>query len=225
MVSTDFSVTWLTNKILWNLSPRLSFPSIWARHDKTNKVTVRPAKTQISLDIRPVWSDFAVRKKKAWVLSYPLSAERRLWSDWADAQADLSLRWAHSHIVSFVMSRLIPKLADSVCANELGYMTSSEPPLTFRHEKSTNCRYSSLLWNCFKQKCIASIDTFVPSKMKSTRFSQAGCNRDIRRLSGRGHSRKHLLPRNSRTGITTRRSRKKPSKHVEGPMMTTSAPW
>ena len=28
-------------------------------------------------------------------------------SDWADAQADLSLRWAHSHIVGFVMSWLI----------------------------------------------------------------------------------------------------------------------
>ena len=40
------------------------------RHDKTNKVTMRPAKTQIS-------------------------------------QADLSLRWAHSHFVGFVMSRLI----------------------------------------------------------------------------------------------------------------------
>ena len=38
---------------------------------------------------------FAVRIKKAWVLSYALSAQRRLWSDWADAQADLSLRWAH----------------------------------------------------------------------------------------------------------------------------------
>ena len=30
---------------------------------------------------------FAVRMKKAWVLSYPLSAQQRLWS--------LSLRWAH----------------------------------------------------------------------------------------------------------------------------------
>ena len=29
--------------------------------DKTNKVCVRPAKTQISLGIRPVWSVFAVR--------------------------------------------------------------------------------------------------------------------------------------------------------------------
>ena len=50
---------------------------------------------------------FAVRMKKAWVLSCPLSAQQRLWSDWADAQADLSLRWTHSHIVGFVMSRLI----------------------------------------------------------------------------------------------------------------------
>ena len=38
---------------------------------------------------------FAVRMKNAWVLSYLLSAQRWLWSDWADAQADLSLRWAH----------------------------------------------------------------------------------------------------------------------------------
>ena len=143
--------------------------------DKTNKMTVRPAKTQISLGIRPVWSEsslcaqwivkvpsflhadsedslnpilfslwcflweswfmcfsciffclfeaphdktikvayapsedsdqpghppslikaFAVHMKKAWILSYPLNAQRRLWSDWEDAQADMSLRWAH----------------------------------------------------------------------------------------------------------------------------------
>ena len=50
---------------------------------------------------------FAVRMKKAWVLSYPLSAQRWLWSDWADAQADLRLCWAHSHFVGFVMSWLI----------------------------------------------------------------------------------------------------------------------
>ena len=38
---------------------------------------------------------FAVRMKEAWVLSYLLSAQRRFWSDWADAQADLSLCWVH----------------------------------------------------------------------------------------------------------------------------------
>ena len=85
------------------------------RHDKTNKMSVRPAKTQISLGIRPVWSVFAVRMKKSWVLSYPLSAQRRLWLDWADAQADLSLRWARSHFVAFVMSRLIFCSLPSAC--------------------------------------------------------------------------------------------------------------
>ena len=45
---------------------------------------------------------FAVHMKKTWVLSYLLSTQQRLWSDW-DAQADLTLRWAHSHFVGFVM--------------------------------------------------------------------------------------------------------------------------
>ena len=70
------------------------------------------------------------RMKKAQVLSYLLSAQRRHWSDcpaawrklrflatywahsedwsdWADARADLSLRWTHSHFVGFAMRRLI----------------------------------------------------------------------------------------------------------------------
>ena len=45
-------------------------------HDKTNTVSVRSAKTQISLGIRPVWSETS------------LSAWRNLWS--------LSIQWAHS---------------------------------------------------------------------------------------------------------------------------------
>ena len=73
-------------------------------HDKTNEMGVRTAKTQISLGISPVWSVFAVRSMGHKVSS---CRQQRLWSDWADAQADPSLRWAHSHIVGFVMSRLI----------------------------------------------------------------------------------------------------------------------
>ena len=49
---------------------------------------------------------FPVRMKKPWVLSNPLSKQQRLWSDWTDAQADLSLRLAHIHFVGFVMSWL-----------------------------------------------------------------------------------------------------------------------
>ena len=64
---------------------------------KLTKWHVRPAKTQISLGIRPVWWVFAVRMQKAWVLSYPLNAH-----------ADLS------HIVGFVMSgSYIPQIFHS----------------------------------------------------------------------------------------------------------------
>ena len=33
--------------------------------------------------------------KKHWALNYLLSTNWRLWSDWVDAQADLSFRWVH----------------------------------------------------------------------------------------------------------------------------------
>ena len=74
----------------------------WAATWQNQQSVVCPAKTQISLGIRPVWSEL----KKAWVLSYPLSAQRTFWSDRADAQADPSLRWAHTHFVGFVVSQL-----------------------------------------------------------------------------------------------------------------------
>ena len=74
------------------------------RHVKTNKMAVRPAKTQISLGICPIWSEsslFAWRKLGSLATHWVHSED---WSDWADAQADLSLRWAHTHFVGFVMS-------------------------------------------------------------------------------------------------------------------------
>ena len=59
-------------------------------------MTVRPAKTQISLGIRPVWSVFADRMKIAWVLSYPLSTKTliRLGPGWSETSLDAqSLCW------------------------------------------------------------------------------------------------------------------------------------
>ena len=82
------------------------------RHDKTNKMSVRQAKTPISLDIRPVTSDSS------------LSAWRNLGSlatHWVHSEVSdqtgwmprlMSLRWVHSHFVGFVMSWLICKDAD-----------------------------------------------------------------------------------------------------------------
>ena len=77
---------------MWNEPPR----------DKTNNVVVRPAKIQVSLDIDQSDQSLPYPHEE----SYPFSAQRRLWSDLADAQADLSLRWAHSHFYGFVTRRL-----------------------------------------------------------------------------------------------------------------------
>ena len=64
-------------------------------HDKTNKLACAPSKDSDQPGHPPsLIGVLTVRMKKAWVLSYLLSAQQRLWSDWADAQADLSLCWA-----------------------------------------------------------------------------------------------------------------------------------
>ena len=53
---------------------------------KPTKWSVRPVKTQISLGVRPVWSASSL---SAW------KKHGKDWLDWVDAQADLSLCWAH----------------------------------------------------------------------------------------------------------------------------------
>ena len=64
-------------------------------------MSVRPAKTQISLGIHPVWLESSLCAE--WVAKDPSF----LYADSEDAQADLSLCWAHSRIVGFVVSQLI----------------------------------------------------------------------------------------------------------------------
>ena len=59
-----------------NVKKTLFMQLVYEPHDKTNEVTVRPVKTQISLGIRPVWS------------ASSLSAWRKLGS--------LATHWAHS---------------------------------------------------------------------------------------------------------------------------------
>ena len=64
-------------------------------HDKTSKMTVCPAKTQISLGICRLIRGFAVRSIDSWRSKVSSCGQQRLGSDWADAQADPSLHWAH----------------------------------------------------------------------------------------------------------------------------------
>ena len=64
---------------------------------KPTKWPEGPAKTQISLGIHihPVWSKSSLCTQ--WVAKDPsfIHADSKDWSDWADAQADLSLHWLH----------------------------------------------------------------------------------------------------------------------------------
>ena len=72
----------------------------WAEAWKTNKMTCAPSLLRV----------FVVCLKKPWVLSYPLSAQQRLWSHWVNAPADLNHRWAHIILVGFVVLWLINKI-------------------------------------------------------------------------------------------------------------------
>ena len=73
---------------------------------KPAKLHVRPAKTQISLGICPVWSESSLytRINVGCLASHWAHSED--WSDWVDSKADLSLRWAYSHFVGFIMRQL-----------------------------------------------------------------------------------------------------------------------
>ena len=77
-------------------------------HDKTNKIACAPSYDSDQPGHPPsLIRVFAVRMKKAGVLSNPLSAQRRLWSDWADAQLIWVFAGRTCHFVGFVMRWLI----------------------------------------------------------------------------------------------------------------------
>ena len=85
------------------------------RHDKPNKMICAPSEDSDQPGHPPsLIRVSAVRLKQTWALNYTFSAQRRLWSDWVDAQADLrlwsdraddqadlSLRWAQKSFCWF----------------------------------------------------------------------------------------------------------------------------
>ena len=76
---------------------------------KPTKWHVRPAKNQISRHPPSQIRVFAVHMKKPWALSYLLSTQQRLWSDLADAQADMSLRWARRSFFHVAAHTALPE--------------------------------------------------------------------------------------------------------------------
>ena len=69
---------------------------IWVTAWQTNKMTCAPSKDSYMPGHQPsLIRVFAVRMKKHWAFKYLLSAQWRLWSDWANTRANQSLWWAH----------------------------------------------------------------------------------------------------------------------------------
>ena len=66
------------------------------QHEKKVPSDVCPMKTLISLYSCTVWSVFVVSMRKLCIPFYPKLAKWRFWSDCANAQADLNLRWGHT---------------------------------------------------------------------------------------------------------------------------------
>ena len=112
MAVRDFSVSACLSHPRIKFSLKLSIIAIWAALWQNQQSCMFAQRTLITacMGIHPVWSESSLstwRKLGPLASSYPLNAQRRLWSDWADAQTDLSLGWAHSHFVGFIMRRLI----------------------------------------------------------------------------------------------------------------------
>ena len=85
-----------------------TFKTFEPLHDKTNKLAYVPSEDSDQPGHLPsLIRVFTVRMKKAWVLSYPLSAQRRLWSDWADTRLIWVFTGCTCRFVGFVTMRLI----------------------------------------------------------------------------------------------------------------------
>ena len=124
------------------------------QHDKTNKMACAPSEDSDQPGHPPSLTRvFAVRMNKPWAWSYPLSAQRRLWSDWSSAaQADLSLRWAHMSFCWFCHA--VAQMWNSTAMASKMYFfvpTNSLSPLLSNCKKMLNVasKYGNLLTGPF----------------------------------------------------------------------------
>ena len=142
------ALTTMRNNFLWAMSGIKDATSNIkdATHTSMSRITTKPtkwhvcpAKTQISLGICPSSQPghppslirvFAVRIKKTWVLTYTLSIQRRLWSDWADAQADLSLCRVHMSFCWFCHEAAQMVRVFTAFSNQSAWQSSQWPEKT-----------------------------------------------------------------------------------------------
>ena len=143
------------------------------------------------------------------------------------------------HDIVLVDSSILPARKKPVKRKIYLWMTANKPAMDedltkFTQkliEDNTTSTLVDTLWNRFKEKCAESINTHIPSKLTSTRFSKTWCNRDIRRLSRR-KKRAYKKARTTKRQSSWSRYKKiqKEAQHqdnmlVERPITTSSVIW
>ena len=97
----SWRLTHKSNTLLARFSIRTCNPQMYLMSRLMTKPAYAPSEDSDQLgNPSSLIRVFAARMRKVWALSYPLCAQRRLWSDWADAQADRSFRWAQMLVLS-----------------------------------------------------------------------------------------------------------------------------
>ena len=149
-------------KCLWEFFLRL-FKAMVIKfeppHDKTNKRTMRPVKTQISLGIRPVWSESSLCTQ--WVATDPsfLHGDRKDWSDirlggcpgWSKSLLGahailLVLSWGGSfHIIWYLNADLLDNTCRENILNKYKYAKTSElrNTLTSESQLKNSCVFNN----------------------------------------------------------------------------------
>ena len=116
-------------------------------------------------------SVFAVSLEISWVLSYSLIAQRRLWSDWAYAQAYPSLRRAH--VILLVLSCACSFLIFSFYNKKMKHLMH----ISLRNKKKRD-KF------CVSQRLVFSVDSywnslmnllFSPSRTRGRISERGGC--------------------------------------------------
>ena len=153
---------------------------------------VRPAKTQISLGIHPVWSEFSL---SAWRKLGSLAthwAHSEHWSDWADVQADL--RWARrsfwwfcreaAHVlcflgvyllIQFILSCLVVlTVVVNLKVHHMGEQGRKMPRWAKRFTRKVLARLT-----CSKRSKVDVVESFDPNVGKLTSTKEHGKDNDM----------------------------------------------
>ena len=125
------------------------------KREKTYLLRWSPKEDSNPLCIRAVWSEFLLPARRHFVsLAIQKSAQWRFWSDCANAQADLNLRWTHKSKVLFltlrsiyVLSLNIWQLIHKLILTNHSNKTRAIPAAAPAPAKPTKCSLPILLEN------------------------------------------------------------------------------